>query len=105
VGDQARIKYAFLDLGNTRIELNQYEIPEGRHDFDLRACDSGAAHICFQVDDVAAAYAELLASGIEFFSPPIHLDDSFKELAGISYVYFRDPDGVLLQLYELPASP
>ena len=101
--DHASIDFAFLDIGNARIELLEYLEPAGRRDYELRACDTGAPHVCFDVEDVASAYAEMRARGIEFISDPIVLDDTHGELAGLSYVYFRDPDGVLLQLYQLPA--
>jgi catechol 2,3-dioxygenase-like lactoylglutathione lyase family enzyme len=100
--DEARIRYAFLDLGNTRIELLQYEQPLGRAVHEARNCDVGAFHVCFDVDDLTAKYEQLRAMGIEFITSPIRLDDDQGALAGLQYVYFKDPDGLILQLYEMP---
>ena len=100
--DEARIKYAFIDLGNTRIELLQYERPLGRSVHEARNCDVGAFHVCFDVDDLPAKYEQLKAMGIQFITSPIRLDDDQGALAGLQYVYFRDPDGLMLQLYEMP---
>jgi catechol 2,3-dioxygenase-like lactoylglutathione lyase family enzyme len=102
--DDVRIQYAFLDLGNTRIELLQYERPLGRSTQDLRNCDVGAFHVCFDVDDLMATYERLKAAGIKFITSPIRLADDHGALAGLQYVYFRDPDGLMLQLYEMPTS-
>src|SRR5262245_42825123 len=99
---EAQIDFGFVDFGNTRMELLEYARPDGRRQYDLRTCDTGAVHVCFEVDDVEAAYRSLREQGIEFLSAPIVLDESHGVLSGLSYVYFRDPDGVTLQLYQLP---
>jgi catechol 2,3-dioxygenase-like lactoylglutathione lyase family enzyme len=101
--EEALISYAFVDFGNTRMELLEYERPDGRRQYDLRTCDTGAVHVCFEVDDVMSAHEAMKAEGIEFLSDPIVLDNTHGVLSGLAYVYFRDPDGVTLQLYQLPA--
>jgi catechol 2,3-dioxygenase-like lactoylglutathione lyase family enzyme len=57
---------------------------------------SGVRYIAFVVDDIDATYKELCARGVEFASailPP-------EPEAGIGrLVFFRDPDGNLLELY------
>jgi glyoxylase I family protein len=58
----------------------------------------GAAHVCFEVDDVRGAYSTLRADGVEFISEP-HTDD-----AGTQWVYMRDPDGNVVELIEEPSS-
>jgi catechol 2,3-dioxygenase-like lactoylglutathione lyase family enzyme len=102
--DDVRVRFAFIDLGNTRMELLQYERPLGRQTQDMRNCDVGAIHVCFDVDDLTAKYEQLKAGGIQFITSPIRLDDNQGTLAGLEYVYFRDPDGLMLQLYEMPKS-
>jgi catechol 2,3-dioxygenase-like lactoylglutathione lyase family enzyme len=57
----------------------------------------GAAHLCFEVDDVRGACSALRADGVEFLSEP-HTDD-----AGTQWVYMRDPDGNVVELIEQPA--
>src|SRR5689334_18770315 len=59
----------------------------------------GAAHVCFKVDDVHAAKAELEAKGVRFYSGVNVVDDG--PLAGWRWVYFSDPDGLALELVEV----
>lgn len=95
----ASIAFAFLEFGNARIELLQFDRPAGK-DNDRWVNDAGVAHVCFEVDDVWESYRQMAARGVDFVSPPITLEDG--PLTGLSYVYFRDPDGIALQLYQLP---
>jgi catechol 2,3-dioxygenase-like lactoylglutathione lyase family enzyme len=98
----ASIQYAFLEFGNARIELLQYDVPEGKSN-DRWVSDIGSPHVCFEVADVWAFYREMGPKGVDFVSAPITLDASQGQLQGLSYVYLRDPDGIALQLYQLPA--
>ncbi len=54
----------------------------------------GLRHLAFAVTDLDAAVAELQTKGIEL--EPIRLD----ELTHKRFVFFRDPDGLPLELYE-----
>lgn len=100
----AIIDCAFFALGNTCIEFLEYREPEGRA-FELRNCDVGAIHICFEVDDLQAVYERLQARGVEFSTAPRasrpHLDGG--PLAGISFVYFRDLEGLQYELVQIPS--
>lgn len=93
----AELSLAFIRLGETQLELLEYRSPHGR-DYSLRNNDVGAAHVCFQVDDIEAAYEKLRAKGVEFTSPPLRVESG--EFAGRAIAYFRDPDGVTLELLE-----
>ena len=55
-------------------------------------------HIAFQVDDVAAARAELEAKGVEFSGET--LDSGVCHMA-----FFRDPDGNDLMLHRTVRAP
>jgi glyoxylase I family protein len=59
----------------------------------------GAAHVCFKVEDVRAKKAELEANGVAFYSD-VNVVDS-GPLAGWRWVYFSDPDGLVLELVEV----
>jgi catechol 2,3-dioxygenase-like lactoylglutathione lyase family enzyme len=98
---RAEARIAMLNVGNTRIELLEYVEPRGRS-FDGQNNDVGSPHICLEVKDIASAYEELLAKGATFNSPPSHIDDG--PLAGCSWCYFVDPDGVSLEIFERPGS-
>jgi catechol 2,3-dioxygenase-like lactoylglutathione lyase family enzyme len=104
--ENARVTAAFLNVGNTVLELLEYRNPIGDDfkvdgGFRMRNCDVGCIHIALQVDDIASAHATLVEKGAEFSSPPAEIPDG--ELAGIKFAYFRDPDGVQFELFELPA--
>jgi catechol 2,3-dioxygenase-like lactoylglutathione lyase family enzyme len=59
----------------------------------------GAAHVCFKVEDVYATKAELEAKCVQFYSDINVVDDG--PLAGWRWVYFSDPDGLVLELVEV----
>jgi catechol 2,3-dioxygenase-like lactoylglutathione lyase family enzyme len=78
-------------------EFTQYAHPvPGPNDGALY--DTGRTHICFRVDDIEAAYAELTARGVVFNGRPVHIDSG--PLIGCAFAYFHDPDGVLLEILE-----
>jgi catechol 2,3-dioxygenase-like lactoylglutathione lyase family enzyme len=97
--EDARVTAAFLDVGGSYLELLQYHNPVGE-DFTLRNCDVGAVHVCLVVDSIHAAYERLLAGGANFSAPPAKMEEG--ALAGYSFAYFRDPDGIQFELFELP---
>jgi catechol 2,3-dioxygenase-like lactoylglutathione lyase family enzyme len=59
----------------------------------------GAAHVCFQVDDIRAKKAELESKGVPFYSDVNVVDEG--PLAGWRWCYFSDPDGLALELIEV----
>lgn len=81
-------------LGGPMLELIRYV----HHDADRSAHNSkvGAAHLCFCVEDVAAAFGSLVSDGIEPLSDPN--EDEF----GVRWVYLRDPDGNAVELIQDP---
>lgn len=93
--DDADLDYAFVDLGNTRLEFLHYLEPRGR-DFSLRNCDVGAIHICFEVDDIDAAHQRLVDKHVAVNGPPALIESG--PLAGWRFCYFRDPDGIQLEV-------
>ncbi|MGO1543272.1 MAG: VOC family protein [Gulosibacter sp.] len=95
----AQLDYSMIEIGALRIEFLEYKEPEGR-DFNLQNSDIGATHICFQVDDMDAAYNSLTSKGAVFSAPPVALIDG--SLAGSKWAYLRDPDGIQLELWQWP---
>jgi catechol 2,3-dioxygenase-like lactoylglutathione lyase family enzyme len=60
--------------------------------------DAPMAHFAFGVKDLRATYERLRAAGVEFVSSPV----TFPEAeGGWRVVFFRDPDGHLLELTEV----
>ncbi len=80
--------------GGPMLELIRYT----KHEAGRSAHNSkvGAAHICFVLDDVFGAHAELVAAGMTFLSDPN--EDEF----GVRWVYLRDPDGNAVELIQEP---
>jgi catechol 2,3-dioxygenase-like lactoylglutathione lyase family enzyme len=93
----ASLHFGFISLGPVHLEILEYRNPR-RDQYVLRNCDVGATHICFEVNDLRGLMSELASEGIEFYSDPIDIHDG--PLAGYSFVYFDDPDGITLELFE-----
>ena len=101
LGDDVELRYAFFELENVLFELVCYSAPDSRPN-DRLVSDVGAVHVCFEVSDIEAAQERLRALGVEFASEPLDLVDG--PMKGVRYVYFRDPDGVALQLLQPPSA-
>ncbi len=81
-----------LALGDARIELFYFPGSPARAS---RPEAQGARHIAFAVADVAAAAAVLSAKGVAL--EEIRVDP----YTGAKFVFFQDPDGLPLELYEV----
>jgi catechol 2,3-dioxygenase-like lactoylglutathione lyase family enzyme len=93
----AKLSFAFLRFGETDVELLSYN-NDRDETFGRRNCDVGSPHLCILVDDINTSYRDLKAKGVEFFAEPLHIEGG--PLDGCSFVYFRDPDGITLELFE-----
>lgn len=83
-----------LDLAlpdGSQIELFSFPNPPVRPSYP-EAC--GLRHLAFEVDDVSSSKAELEARGV--FVEPVRTD----EYTNKRFVFFADPDGLPLELYE-----
>ena len=93
----ANLNFAFLRVGSGTVELLEYDnnrqLSHGK-----RNCDVGAPPLCFDVPDINAAYADLLAKGADFYSEPLRITDG--PLAGCAFAYLRDPDGLTLEIFQ-----
>jgi catechol 2,3-dioxygenase-like lactoylglutathione lyase family enzyme len=92
-----RLRFAFLRFGSCVVELLCYD-NERQETFDRSNADVGSAHVCIEVPDLQKAYDDLRSKGVEFLAPPLHIDDG--PLAGGSFVYLKDPDGVTLEISQ-----
>lgn len=82
------------------LELIEYVNPRGE---PLNAATNrpGAAHLALQVDDLAAEFARLKAAGVQFRSEaPVPITHG-RHSGGLT-CYLLDPDGITLELIELP---
>ncbi len=93
----ARLKIAGLDIPGLHLDLIQYLAPEGTTAVG-RTCDVGNGHLGFTVDDIWAAYRQLVAAGVRFKSEPVNITQGPNR--GGWAVYFTDPDGITLEMIE-----
>jgi glyoxylase I family protein len=101
---KAEAKAAHLTFPNSDVEMElfQFGMPQPEAPFMApSATQLGYRHVALVVSDLQGAYAELIDKGIKFLSEPITMRDP-KEVAGFQFVYFRDPEGNIVELNELP---
>ncbi|MDP6779075.1 MAG: VOC family protein [Candidatus Latescibacteria bacterium] len=60
----------------------------------------GTSHLCIVVDDLVEAYQDLSARGVSFKSDPVDITSGPNE--GGRVIYFSDPDGHVLELFQPP---
>lgn len=93
----ADLLVAFLRVGSDYLELLHYLAPGGVQ-VSAHPNDPAATHIAFRVDDMAATLDRLKAENVPFVSAPLPIGEG--PLAGSTFVYFHDPDGVTLELFS-----
>jgi lactoylglutathione lyase len=94
---QADLELAVINIGGTRVEFIEYRDPKTKP-YHKNPSISGSAHLVFKVDNIEETRQKLEAAGVEFHAP-IH---RFMEEGKIEWkwCYFRDPDGIILELVE-----
>ncbi len=93
-------KLAMLPVGQTYIELLEGQGPESGVTKWIEQKGTGLFHICFEVEDIEGAIAELKAKNIKLQS------ETWKIGHGGSKIVFLDPSctgNVVIELAELPA--
>jgi len=93
-------KLAMLPVGQTYIELLEGTGPESGVTQWIGEKGTGLFHICFEVEDIEGAIAELKAKQVKLQS------DTWRTGHGGSKIVFLDPaatGNVLIELAELPA--
>jgi len=81
------------------LELVEYRRPVGSRPA-LATQNVGTAHLAFIVDDITERYERMLAAGTDFVSPPVAITAGVNR--GGFTCYFRDPDGITLELVKPP---
>ena len=99
----AKARVAYLngsqELNCPPIELIHFEnLPIKKQDTDLFT--TSASEICFAVEDIEKAYEDLKARGVKFISEPQRFDFSESGYGESIAVYFKDPDGIILELTQ-----
>ncbi len=100
-GVEAEVAYVQPPGGGPRIELIQYFAPSGITLPETALPNTvGLRHIAFFVEDIDAVCARLHDAGIETISRPMAVPEQVvtHDAGRKRLCYFRDPDGVLLEL-------
>jgi catechol 2,3-dioxygenase-like lactoylglutathione lyase family enzyme len=97
----ADIEVAYVRGPGHSLELIQYKGPRERGKVESRPCDTGFAHIAFDVRNIDAAIAEAARHGVTPIAPPVLLTQGGPN-AGSKVVYLRDPDGITIEFIEKP---
>jgi catechol 2,3-dioxygenase-like lactoylglutathione lyase family enzyme len=98
----AHVRMAHLRVpgGDHVVELFEYLAPPGGA-VETEPKNVGVSHLCFLTDDLPALHARLADAGVEFISPPVAVDTGIN--AGGYGLYLRDPDGIVVELFQPPA--
>jgi lactoylglutathione lyase len=83
-----------------RLEIVEYRDVE-RTPVDTATANPGTAHFSLFVDDIDAMYERMTASGVEFVSEV--QTSTAGPLEGGRVVYLKDPDGIRVELVQLPS--
>ena len=93
-------RLAMLPVGETYLELLEGQGPESGVTTWIKEKGTGLFHICFEVEDIDGALAELKAKGVKL------RDETPRIGHGGARIAFIDPastGNVLIELAELPA--
>ena len=95
----ADLEIAVLRIGGTKVEFIEYKDPKAKP-FHKNPSIAGSAHLALKVDNIETERKRLEDAGVEFHSP-INI---FRETGKPEWkwCYFRDPDGICLELVEQP---
>jgi catechol 2,3-dioxygenase-like lactoylglutathione lyase family enzyme len=90
-------KAIHFDLGNIRLTLSQIVSAKASDDGRSASSLNGGKHFVFVVENaIDAVYADLSKRGVKFKSRKVYEDSSGKA------VWFSDPDGNLIYLWQPP---
>jgi len=94
---------ATLDIAYVRgpghsLELIQYNSPADRGKVESRPCDTGFAHVAYDVDDIDAAIATSASFEVKPIGEVTTIDKGPNK--GSRVCYLRDPDGITIEFIE-----
>ena len=94
-----RMAHLAFPGGGHRIELFQYLEPAPRGEA-AEPRDVGITHVCLAVEDIDALFGRVVEAGAAPVSDPVLVDTGAN--AGGRGVYVRDPDGIVVELFQPP---
>lgn len=96
---EQQVDVACLPVGESEIELVNPATADSGLARWMQKKGAGIHHICFEVDDIRTALAEMAAQGIELIDAEPRAGADGKLYA---FVHPRSAGGVLVELYQLP---
>jgi glyoxylase I family protein len=105
----AEVRVAYVKCPDHQIELFEYSGPPERARVLPRPCDVGAAHVAFEVDDLAAIVTRAARHGFHPVRAPVTVDMTTLDTVpagrkpqgrGLRNCYLRDADGLTIELME-----
>ncbi len=94
------VQLALYPVGESMVELIAGTTPDSKHAKMVAEGKGGINHLCFEVEDIDAALAELKAKGVPLLDQTPRIGHAGCRIA------FLDPagtDGCLIELAQLPA--
>ena len=96
------VRLALYPVGESMVELIAGTTPDSKHAQMIADGKGGINHICFEVENIDEALAELKAKGVPLLDHTPRIGHAGCRIA------FLDPvgtEGCLIELAELPAEP
>jgi catechol 2,3-dioxygenase-like lactoylglutathione lyase family enzyme len=95
----AQLRIAHLYGHGHHMEFIQY-LDGAAREARIEPNESGAAHICLEVSDIAATVRMLIEAGATAQGDIVEVTTG--PVSGGQASYLRDPNGILIELYEPP---
>ena len=92
-------RVAFLQIGDSRIELVEPKETENGLTRYLKSHGAGVHHICLEVDNISGMLERLKTEGVRLINEEPRTEPDGKKYA---FVHPESTFGVLIELYELP---
>jgi catechol 2,3-dioxygenase-like lactoylglutathione lyase family enzyme len=96
----ADLEIAYVRGPGHSLELIEYQAPSDKGKVESRPCDTGFAHIAYDVDNIDAAVAASAPFDVLPIGDITVIDKGPN--AGGRVCYLRDPDGVTIEYIEKP---
>ncbi|MFR1710146.1 MAG: VOC family protein [Clostridium sp.] len=98
-----KVRVAYLkgseELMSPPVELLQF-LEKDIEDKENKLNQISISEVCFNVLDIDSVYKRLMDKGVEFLSEPQYFDFTSQGFGKSKAVYFKDPDGIILELIE-----
>ena len=98
-----KVKVAYFNgsdkINSPPIELLEFGQNTNR-DKNIELNRTSISEICFSVEDIDYVYSNLIDKGVVFLSEPQYFDLTDQGFGKSKAVYFKDPDGIVLELIQ-----